>query len=113
MATLLMGMAFCGASIALSYLVEQLKISCNVEINNDDDDYIRITERRSIPKRSSKNELVVLKRTSIDQDCSICLEKMSSDDTLILVENCCHIYHKSCQEETMKNTGLICALCRK
>ena len=56
------------------------------------------------------NDLPVLKiETSVNESCSICLERFKLDD-MINKLNCNHMYHKECLDSWIQNNN--CPLCR-
>lgn len=44
-------------------------------------------------------------------ECSICYVKYEQDDTILVLTNCRHLYHKACFEESLRYSQR-CASCR-
>lgn len=56
------------------------------------------------------NDLPVLRiETSVNESCSICLERFKLDDVVNKL-NCNHMYHKECLDSWIQNNN--CPLCR-
>lgn len=56
------------------------------------------------------NESLILDESKL-KECSICLDKLTLNDTLVLLK-CGHIYHKNCIKEWLCNQSTKCCICR-
>lgn len=78
------------------------------------EDYSNLEDTKVVLTDEQFNTLnsVILNETDIKGDCPICMETMTLNDKLIILE-CKHVYHKNCIHEWLTKNSTKCCVCRK
>ena len=101
------------SSFILSYISYQLEKYCCDSHNTDYDYHHERLQQFTQNQHYNNPKKMIVKRIKLEkQPCSICLELMTEQDTLVIINNCFHIYHNTCYDKVLKYSNYQCVICR-
>ena len=84
---------------------------------DDDDDFNYSHETTETKMKNNLKTLIKnypkdkLLKKILENKCPICLEAFNMDQTIGFT-NCCHLFHRRCIDESLRNNKTRCATCR-